>query len=78
MPDKTTKPATLLILLLLLNSCRNTDDSAFMAQVKFNEGWEFTLSADSSAAFNAESGLLWEKVRLPHTPVIEPLVVNNQ
>lgn len=78
MPDKTTKPATLLILLLLLNSCRHTDDSAFMAPVKFNDGWEFTLSADSSAAFNAESGLLWEKVRLPHTPMIEPLVVNNQ
>lgn len=36
----------------------------------FNDGWEFTLDEEGTSG--------WEKVRLPHTPKIEPLVVNDQ
>lgn len=36
----------------------------------FNDGWEFTLDEEGTSG--------WEKVRLPHTPKIEPLIVNDQ
>lgn len=35
-----------------------------------NEGWEFTQDAEGVNG--------WEEVRLPHTPKIEPLIVNDQ
>lgn len=67
-----------LIILLSWNGCRQPDKLTIHSPINFNNNWQFTLSADSSAVFNAESRLSWEKVRLPHTPVIEPLVVNDQ
>ncbi len=36
----------------------------------FNEGWEFTRDAEGANG--------WKEVRLPHTPKIEPLIVNDQ
>lgn len=44
----------------------------------FNDNWQFILSADSAEVFKPQNTLAWETVRLPHTPVIEPLIVNNQ
>jgi beta-galactosidase len=67
-----------LLILLLLNSCYQAENLVPKAPILFNDGWEFILSADSSDVFNPGSNLAWEKVRLPHTPVKEPLVVNDQ
>ncbi|MCK9399161.1 MAG: DUF4982 domain-containing protein [Bacteroidales bacterium] len=72
------KLPVLVIMLLLINGCRQPEYSAPMAPMLFNDGWEFILAVDSSEVFNTKSGLAWEKVKLPHTPVIEPLVVNDQ
>jgi beta-galactosidase len=68
----------LLLMLLLMNGCHKAKNTAIQPSRLFNDNWQFILSADSSAVFNSESNLAWEKVRLPHTPVTEPLVVNNQ
>lgn len=44
----------------------------------FNDNWQFILSADSADVFKPGNTLAWEQVTLPHTPVIEPLIVNDQ
>jgi len=67
-----------LIILLSWNSCRQPDKLTIHSAINFNNNWQFILSADSSDVFNPGSNLVWESVRLPHTPVIEPLVVNDQ
>ncbi len=44
----------------------------------FNNDWQFILSADSAEVFDAQNTLAWEKVSLPHTARLEPLIVNDQ
>jgi beta-galactosidase len=58
-------------------SC-NTDFYKPLPLLLFNDDWQFILSADSTDIFNPNSTLAWENVTLPHTPVIEPLIVNDQ
>lgn len=62
----------ILSIIALLFSC--TKESIYMPKDQritkhFNTEWQFTT--DSSAS-------VWEKISIPHTPKIEPLVVNNQ
>ena len=49
------------------------------AERRFNDNWEFVISSDSAAIFSALTiASPWKLVNLPHTPVIEPLVIVNQ
>ena len=59
----------LLFASILLLSCGK--DLTQSNRSKINFGSEWTFSKDSTA-------LNWEKIQLPHTAQIEPLVVNNQ
>jgi beta-galactosidase len=67
----------LVLIAFVLSSCK-TEVSKPIPPKLFNDNWQFILSADSSDVFKPDSDLAWEKVRLPHTPVIEPLIVNDQ
>ena len=68
----------------LLISCGANKRTEFRRDVNFNTDWKFTL-LDSIQSENEENFATekfvddtWEKVSLPHTAHIEPLVVNNQ
>ena len=54
---------------LLLFSCGKDDKISVRTKVNFGSDWTFTKDSTS---------LSWEKITLPHTAQIEPLVVNNQ
>ena len=43
---------------------------------QFNVDWQFSRAAGEGV--NPEHGAEWETVNLPHTPVIEPRIVNDQ
>ncbi len=73
------------LLLFGLASCtdRKEINAEFKRNINFNDGWKFkrcetardTLTIYKNPDFNDVD---WEKVTLPHTPRIEPLVVNDQ
>ena len=46
-------------------------------KLSFNEDWQFQKSPAHATAFQPEAKA-WEKVSLPHTPKLEPLLVNDQ
>lgn len=59
----------LLLTSLLFNSCEKENPINQRTKVNFGSDWTFTK--DSTA-------LNWEKISIPHSAQIEPLVVNNQ
>jgi beta-galactosidase len=69
------------LLLTSLSACSQVDVQSFetievSSVVNINQGWEFKR-LDSVSESN-HSDTQWQKVNLPHTPKIEPLVVNDQ
>ena len=69
----------LLVSILVMEGCIKQVTVRNTPVKLFNDGWEFYLSADSSSIFPINNrDVQWQKVTLPHTPVIEPLVVTNQ
>ncbi len=65
-------------LLILLTGCSRNENHMLISPVRFNDDWQFILSADSARVFNDHPSLIWEKVKLPHTPRTEPLIVIDQ
>ncbi|MCF8367850.1 MAG: DUF4982 domain-containing protein [Bacteroidales bacterium] len=66
---------TLFILVLFSSSCINQQQFE-PVEINFNKNWKFSIAEDSLDAFlNFDK---WENVNLPHTPKIEPLIVNEQ
>jgi len=63
-------PFLLPVLFLFVVSCKN-DNGDIIGRIKENFGTNWQFKRDTTA-------LDWEKVNLPHTARIEPLVVNNQ
>ncbi|HTF98406.1 MAG TPA: glycoside hydrolase family 2 TIM barrel-domain containing protein [Cellvibrio sp.] len=49
-----------------------------VADRHYNSDWEFFRSDKVLELANAQAHSDWEKVKLPHTPKIEPLIVNDQ
>lgn len=83
MPVKLFLIATLLGGSWLLAACAPTGKDAADARViaqeqTYNDGWEFLRSDDLSAPDQARARTDWQRVTLPHTPKIEPLIVNDQ
>ena len=69
-------------LILLMNCTENFNDDNFERDINFNKRWKFlrcgTNTIDSNFyRIDFDDGK-WETVELPHSPKIEPLVVNNQ
>jgi beta-galactosidase len=67
-----------IVLIFLAFACIRTEYSKPLAPILFNDNWQFVLSADSATVFSNNNNLQWETVNLPHTPVIEPLIINDQ
>lgn len=65
-----------LITSLIISGCQTKRNIEPGQELNFNQGWEFTLIEDSTHAFSENN--LWDKIRLPHTPKLEPIVVNDQ
>ena len=63
-------PVCFVFMIVLMFSC-TTKETGTEPRTKenFGTGWEFTRDTNST---------IWEKVNLPHTARIEPLVVNDQ
>ncbi|WP_242158555.1 glycoside hydrolase family 2 TIM barrel-domain containing protein [Aestuariivivens sediminis] len=57
-------------------------NSPFINKKKFNDGWSFRVENDWDSINTLSRKLVaiekWKEVELPHTPRIEPEVVNNQ
>jgi len=71
------------LVLFIISSCTVKDSDVYWSgKILFNEEWEFiidTAEYDSPDRLSREKGILsWEPVILPHTPRIEPLIVNDQ
>ena len=66
---------------IVLLSC-NTNKNTYVEKQNFNQDWNFKLLNDSeidSAYFQKNTNVNnWEKVQLPHTPRLEPEIVNDQ
>lgn len=71
-----TKPIFIIICLCFLISSNNTD-AADKHEHVLDRGWEFSKSEVDVALNNLEQ-LDWEEVTVPHSPKIEPKIVNNQ
>ncbi len=66
----------ILICFAILFSCNKTEYTTVEKQ-NFNSDWSFTI-ADNLAQNDSLESDIWTKVDLPHTPRIEPKIVNNQ
>ncbi|MFO7671649.1 MAG: hypothetical protein R6W31_18465 [Bacteroidales bacterium] len=66
-------PVSLLLILLISSCTGKKDDLVETGSSLFNAGWEFRIDS-----IGLPESMKWEKVSLPHTAHIEPLVVNNQ
>ena len=62
--------------LIFLSACTARQENFRPVSTVFNDNWEFIISDDSLLAFADPSK--WQTVKLPHTPVIEPIIVNDQ
>lgn len=52
--------------------------SNYQAPVKLNENWQFYKTDGRTTLAEAKAQKEWDLVDLPHTPTIEPLLVNDQ
>lgn len=66
---------------ILLLACKNSE-TTYLAKQNFNLDWTFKLiqeaEIDSTFFYHKVDDSSWDKVDLPHTPKIEPKIVNNQ
>ena len=82
--DRTIKvlliPVLLGIAIFSFFSCkRNPDDKSIRQEVNFNFEWKFCKDSLTDTLFKSDiDDEEWAPVLLPHTPNIEPLVVNDQ
>ncbi|QOD61954.1 DUF4982 domain-containing protein [Polaribacter haliotis] len=69
----------LFISIILLNSC-NDKEITVLEKTNFNENWFFTNSEnlDDNNYLQTVNFSDWDSITLPHTPKIEPKIVNNQ
>jgi len=70
-----------LALCSLLTACSPSSDSAKnspIADRHYDEDWQFLRSTNALDLATAQQQKEWELVQIPHTPKIEPLVVNEQ
>ncbi|HBK82337.1 MAG TPA: glycoside hydrolase family 2, partial [Flavobacterium sp.] len=77
------KHTRLLLLLLVMGSCSSKKDIASQTNtINFNEDWFFKMADNPAMTDDAylknTNFSSWDAVVLPHTPKIEPKIVNNQ
>lgn len=65
--------------LIMLAGCQwLKQPSSGESLIELNQDWYFFRSTDEVAFSDAQEHSDWELVRLPHTPKIEPYIVNDQ
>lgn len=74
-------PTIFIVLISSIIGCaKNTNFSS--SKEKFNSDWYFTKVENEDVSdhtfINEEAFTAWQKISLPHTPQIEPKIVNNQ
>ena len=67
----------------LLAACTPTSQStpdtrSAASEQRYNQDWQFLRSDDSLSLTQVQARSDWQEVTLPHTPRIEPLIVNDQ
>ena len=67
----------------LLAACTPTSQStpdtrSAASEQRYNQDWQFLRSDDSLSLTQVQARTDWQEVTLPHTPRIEPLIVNDQ
>jgi beta-galactosidase len=67
----------------LLAACTPTSQSTpdthrAASEQRYNQDWQFLRSDDSLSLTQVQARTDWQEVTLPHTPRIEPLIVNDQ
>ncbi len=77
------KVTLFLLLLIMILACSGENQiNSGTGSLLFNSEWDFLMDSTGITnpdLFEKEFGKLpWEKVSLPHTPRIEPLLVNDQ
>lgn len=89
MNNKTLFIAQLVCVLMLLQGCNTgqshdekqhspSSKSGYTPAELFNSDWQFTKSDEVLSLEKARQLDAWQKVQLPHTPNIEPKIVNDQ
>jgi beta-galactosidase len=75
-----TGPGLFVLLAAVMLSCNNHKSTENTRSVlDWNSGWKFIKDTASDDFYSpGYADRLWESVTLPHTPNIEPLVVNDQ
>lgn len=78
---KIIKFSPILFIFFIIISC-NQKEKQVIEPINFNENWFFTISENENPAdesyLNNPDFIKWDLVTLPHTPKIEPKIVNNQ
>ena len=78
---KVLKYTFLFLILMLTNSC-NQKETHVLDRINFNENWFFTITGNSKLLdknyLETSDFSNWDAVILPHTPKLEPKIVNNQ
>ena len=71
----------LLVILIITSTC-NQKETQVSSKINFNNNWSFQVlegSKKDSLFFKyIKENSNWQSVQLPHTPKIEPKIVNNQ
>ena len=69
-----------LLLLIVFFCCTNLNaqNNIAVSKISFNDKWDFvkdidTLNAIKLLGSNDDNKMAWQKISLPHTPVIEPV-----
>ncbi|MBL4826379.1 MAG: DUF4982 domain-containing protein [Spongiibacteraceae bacterium] len=61
----------------LFNNEKQSPDNTSSFSINFNQGWKFTKTAKDTLPLT-DDGEQWQAISLPHTPNIEPKIVNEQ
>ena len=71
----------LLVILIITSSC-NQKEIHVSSKINFNKDWIFTISENAEIEdvlfLETINFSIWDSITLPHTPKIEPKIVNNQ
>ena len=76
--NKNLKKYVALALCGLITACSPTPKISIIEDINYDKDWQFFRSEKVLDLASAQAQTQWETVAIPHTPKIEPLIVNDQ